>query len=51
MKAQELAATLTQIADGKWNLIMVTDWTDQKDPRERIETPEQHRQRRCGLCA
>ncbi len=51
MKALELSETLTKIADGKWNLVMVRKWTDQKDPRERIETPEQHPQRRCSLCA
>jgi len=51
MKPEELAKTLTEIADGKWGLVMVENWTDQKDPRERIETPEEHGARRCSLCA
>ena len=51
MKAPELRETLTKIAADKWEFVMVKTWTDQKDPRERIETLEQHGQRRCSLCA
>ena len=51
MSADKLYATLAAIEAGNWDLVMVTEWTDQKDPRERIETPEQHTERVCALCA
>lgn len=52
MAKQDLVRTLEALASGTWDgAPLVTRWTDQKDPRERIETPEQHRQRYCGPCA
>ena len=52
MDPDELKQSLIAIAEGSGRcVLMVTAWTDQKDPRKRIETPEQHRKRRCELCA
>ena len=42
-----LGVTLTELANGRYSFSM----GNKEDPLARIETPEQHRQRRCELCA
>ena len=51
MDPDKLASSLEALADGRERCVMTREWTDQKDPRTRIETYEQHRQRYCQLCA
>jgi hypothetical protein len=52
MTKARLAATLKELASGSSNgKPMVQAWPEGQDPRERIETPEQHKRRYCALCA
>lgn len=49
MTPEALSEALAALSEGRERRAMVTRWTDQQDPRERIEPPEQHG--RCGLCS
>ena len=48
MKPDKLRAILEAIAEGRDRTVMVSTWTDQQDPRERIENLEEHGT--CSLC-
>ena len=48
MRPERLQAALLALADNRDHVVMVRTWTDQKDPRERIETQQEHE--RCALC-
>ena len=51
MTPESLEQSLRQLAAGEEWCVMAKAWTDQTDPRKRIESPDQHRKRCCALCA
>ncbi len=49
MHPDRLKQALIAVADGPGRCVMVTHWNE--DPRLRIETPDEHKQRTCAHCA